>query len=201
MQQQLNHNANPLCSAPQARLAYLGCIFLCTNVLFTKRASLALFPVLGLKLPPLVVFCAWCGQKWVCVVVALVLPMFQGDEQLLLKTSEFVFLMFLPLFLTLPCYTFPLAVSWKQTWKGFGYVTFKDKDGLLQGLKMTGLNLGGRNLRVEVAKPQRGGNRRGESSLVVFCPASTVVSICLTVSSDLTALRMLLTSLIESWRD
>lgn len=59
----------------------------------------------------------------------------------------------------------PLLCLWNSLvyLKGFGYVTFKDKDGLLKALKMTGLNLGGRNLRVEVAKPQRGGNRRGES--------------------------------------
>ena len=44
-------------------------------------------------------------------------------------------------------------------------MTFADKEGLLQALKMTSLTLGGRTLRVEVAKPQRGGgNRRGESS-------------------------------------
>lgn len=63
---------------------------------------------------------------------------------------------------------FPFVVKTPHL-KGFGYVTFKDKDGLLKALKMTGLNMGGRNLRVEVAKPQRGGNRRGESSCAISC--------------------------------
>lgn len=46
--------------------------------------------------------------------------------------------------------------------KGFGYVTFKDKEGLLRALEMTQLTLNNRNLRVEVAKPQ---NRRGAQVL------------------------------------
>lgn len=46
--------------------------------------------------------------------------------------------------------------------KGYGYVTFKDKQGLLQALDMTPLSLNNRNLRVEVAKPQ---NRRGAQLL------------------------------------
>ena len=61
-----------------------------------------------------------------------------------------------------------LSIVFTTYLKGFGYVTFKDKEGLLKALTMTGRNLGGRNLRVEVAKPPRGGNRRGESSEVIF---------------------------------
>ncbi|CAN0521151.1 unnamed protein product, partial [Scytosiphon promiscuus] len=53
--------------------------------------------------------------------------------------------------------------------QGFGYVTFAEKGGLLQALKMSQEQMAGRSLRVEVAKPQQnraGGNRRGERCLV-----------------------------------
>ena len=45
------------------------------------------------------------------------------------------------------------------------YVTFAEKAGLLQALKMGQQQMGGRSLRVEVARPQQnraGGNRRGK---------------------------------------
>lgn len=48
--------------------------------------------------------------------------------------------------------------------KGFGYVTFGDREGLLQALDMMNNELGGRSVRVEVARARsgdRGGGRRG----------------------------------------
>lgn len=45
-------------------------------------------------------------------------------------------------------------------------MTFKEKEGLLKALSMAHGQLGGRNIRVEVARPQRGGgNRRGKQKL------------------------------------
>lgn len=42
-------------------------------------------------------------------------------------------------------------------------MTFKEKEGLLKALSMANGQLGGRTIRVEVARPQRGGgNRRGK---------------------------------------
>lgn len=50
--------------------------------------------------------------------------------------------------------------------QGFGYVTFEEKDGLLRALDMGQAEIGGRRIRVEVARPQNnrgGGSRRGET--------------------------------------
>lgn len=49
--------------------------------------------------------------------------------------------------------------------QGFGYVTFGGREGLVQALTMAEETLGGRSIRVEVAKARsndRGGGRRGE---------------------------------------
>lgn len=102
----------------------------------------------GLLLTPLI-FLRVTANKVSYDIVSLMDPLFRIRD-----------LMLFSLFFTLCCPSIVFTICLK----GFGYVTFKDKDGLLKALKMTGLNLSGRNLRVEVAKPQRGGNRRGESS-------------------------------------
>lgn len=38
--------------------------------------------------------------------------------------------------------------------KGFGYVEFSTKDGLLKALDMNGAQLAGRNVRISVAEPR-----------------------------------------------
>jgi translation initiation factor 4B len=39
--------------------------------------------------------------------------------------------------------------------KGFGYVEFSSKDGLLRALDLNGSQLAGRNVRINVAEPRR----------------------------------------------
>lgn len=72
--------------------------------------------------------------------------------------------------------------------KGLGYVTFREKEGLVKALSMSQEQIGGRSLRVEVAKPQpnRGGNRRGESNVLLYeyltaaaCLCTSVLIVCM----------------------
>lgn len=69
--------------------------------------------------------------------------------------------------------------------KGLAYVTFREKEGLLKALSMSQEQMGGRSLRVEVARPQqnRGGNRRGESrrtNVILYLTAAACL--CTSVS-------------------
>jgi len=48
--------------------------------------------------------------------------------------------------------------------KGFGYVEFEDRESLVEALKLNGMPVGGRNLRVDVATAQQNENRGGFGS-------------------------------------